>query len=134
MQEQLFFGRYLLELTVVGDDFGFFFVCEPVAFVIGQCFHRLCIQLFVVDRLYIIDGVCDFDANETSATGRVGQDIEVVACCDECGVTSQIPVGRLVGQPCADVRFLQDMLQVTLVRILDGIELVYVYQGIAVQS
>ena len=37
-------------------------------------------------------------------------------------------------QPCTDIRFLQDMLQVTLVRILDGIELVYVYQGIAVQS
>ena len=53
MQEQLFFGRYLLELPVVGDYFGFFLVCEPVAFAVGQCFHRLCIQLLVVDRLYI---------------------------------------------------------------------------------
>ena len=37
---------------------------------------------------YALVNIDEFDANETSATGRVGQDIEVVACRDECGVTS----------------------------------------------
>lgn len=39
--------------------------------------------------------------------------------------------GRLIGQPCTDIRFLQD--GVSSFGASDGIELVYVYQGSAPQ-
>ena len=112
-QEQLLFSRLLLEIPVVFSDQRLFLRSKPKTFTTPQQFFRFRIQLIIIDRLGIIDPPLHLHTNETAATGRIRQQIIIVAGRDKRGIATQVTARALIRQTSVHNRFLQDMLQKT---------------------
>ena len=73
--EIVFGRREQLILAVVLDNLLVFIVVKPIALAIRYGMHSLGLELLVVDGLIDDDGGGEFDADETAATRRVGEDV-----------------------------------------------------------
>ena len=93
--------------------------------------HRmegLCIELAVVHGYVRIDGSRHLHADETSVAREVGQQILVVACGNERGISAHFQNARSISLADAGRGFLQQVLQERLLGHADLVELVKVHQ------
>lgn len=114
VMEQLFFGRFLFEIVVAFGHNPLVRLVEPVAFAVVQFVHGLGIKLVVVYRTVGLYGLRHFYTDEAAAAAGVGQQVFLVAGGDERGVPAHLEHGIGIGLSHVDYRFLEDMLQKSL--------------------
>ena len=95
--------------------------------------HSLCIQLLIVNRACRINRTRHLNAHKTTATGRISQQILLIAGRDKRSITPQLLHRITVRFTKIDYRLLQNMLQKALLRQSNLIELVNIDQRKAIQ-
>ena len=128
-EKEIFVQWTLLELLVRLHLPLLLFGHKPITLPFVQRRDGLRVKLVVFDRLRIVDPAFHFDADEAAASGRVAQQVRVVAGRDERGVaTDGFHLGGIRFAQVHD-RFLQQVLQESLVLFADLVELVDVDQA-----
>ena len=128
-EEEIFVQWTLLELLVRLHLPLLLFGHKPITLPFVQRRDGLRVKLVVFDRLRIVDPAFHFDADEAAASGRVAQQVRVVAGRDERGVaTDGFHLGGIRFAQVHD-RFLQQVLQESLMLFADLVELVNVDQA-----
>ena len=113
-EEKLLQRVHSLEFPVVFLHDGFVGIVQPIAFALQDVVHGLGVELAIIDADVCPDGAGHFDADETAASRRVGQQVFQVAGPDKGGVAAHFLDGGAVGLSQVGNRFLQEMLQETL--------------------
>ena len=103
-----------LEFPVVLLYDCFVSVVQPVAFTLHDVVHGLGIELAIIDSDVCLDRAGHFDANETAASRRVGQQVFQIAGPDEGGIAAHFLNSTTVGLSQVGNRFLQEVLQEAL--------------------
>ena len=86
--------------------------------------NRLCIKLAIVDGNVRVNGFRHFHTDETTVAGQIGQQIAVIARSDERGIPTHFENVRTVWLADAGRRFLQQMLQESLLVDTDLVEFI----------
>ena len=131
--EELLFGGHLLEFTIVFGHNPFVCPVEPIPFSAIQFVHGLRIKLSVVYRTGGVYHSCHFDADETAAARRVGEQVLLIARGDERGITAHFEHGVGIRLAHGHHRFLEDVLQEALLRGAHLVEFIDVYQRKTIQ-
>ena len=113
-KEKFFQWVYPLEFPVVLLYDCFVSVVQPVAFTFHDVVHGLGIELEIIDSDVCLDRAGHFDANETAASRRVGQQVFQIAGPDEGGIAAHFLNSGTVGLSQVGNRFLQEVLQEAL--------------------
>ena len=123
-----------LEFPVVLLYDCFVSVVQPVAFTLHDVVHGLGIELAIIDSDVCLDGAGHFDANETAASRRVGQQVFQIAGPDEGGIAAHFLNSTTVGLSQVGNRFLQEVLQEALLIGVYLVEFVDVNQKKAAKA
>ena len=132
--EELFQWGELFKFPVRPLQDGFIGIIQPVTLTFGYGIQSLRIELAVVDGDIRIDGTGDLNADETAAATGIGQQVLLIAGTDEGGIPPHLTDGAAVGFAQVGNRFLQQMLQETLLVDADLVELVDVDEQKASQA
>ena len=126
--EEFFLGMYLIECLVVALDFLLFPGGEPIAFAILQLGFQLGIDLGKV-QIGTIDAVLYLDAEETTASGGIVQQVAAVARADEGGDAGQRGIVGLIGLADVEGGELHQVLQLRHPARGEAVELIEVDQA-----
>ena len=108
--EDVFFDGLLVELGVRCHDFGFLSGGEPISFAARQAGFQLGIDLIVHDT-FAVDQMFCFNADESPATGGIGEQVKTVACTDERSDARQVAEILLISFADIQVCHLHQILQ-----------------------
>ena len=96
-------------------------------------FQRLCIQLFIINGTRHIYASRHINADETTATGSIRQQIPMIACSDERSIPAKFFHRRSIRTARVHHRFLQNMLQKSLLGGTYLVELIHINKQKAIQ-
>ena len=133
-EEELFQRCGLFKLPVGLFQDGFVGIVQPVAFTLHDVVHGLGIELAIIDSDVCLDRAGHFDANETAASRRVGQQVFQIAGPDEGGIAAHFLNSTTVGLSQVGNRFLQEVLQEALLIGVYLVEFVDVNQKKAAKA
>ena len=79
----------MIKSSIVALQFPFLFFCEPIVDAGEQFSFQLGIDLIVHDT-FAVDQMFCFNADESPATGGIGEQVKTVACTDERSDARQV--------------------------------------------
>ena len=126
--KQLLQRTYLFKFTVCFFKNLLIVLVQPVPFTFINSIHRLCIKLFIIDGDIRVDRTCHLYTDETAASAGIGQQILLIARADKGSITTHFADSVAVRFPQISDRFLQQMLQESLLTDINLVELINIYQ------
>ena len=129
----MFQRGYLSEFLVTLFQQSLIGIVQPVSFTVHYRMESLCIELSVIDGNVCVDGCRYLHADEASVARKVGEQVFVVACGNERGISSHFLNACAVWLAEAGRRFLQQVLQESLLVHTYLVEFIQIYKEEATQ-